>query len=104
MSNNEASGIPPWDLGDRLRKALRSRGISNQAMADHLEVDRRTISNYPNNRTQPNGATLRVWALRCGVPYEWLLRGTEGPEGGPDQGSGGSGWFHPNAPRGTRAA
>lgn len=63
---------PTWRLQDRLLRALDEVDISVQDMADHLGVSRNTVGNYLAGRTSPNRAILRVWALRCGVPLDWL--------------------------------
>jgi len=60
---------------DRLNKALEFSGISSNEMAEHLDVSRTTISNYINGRTEPKRSTLRDWAMRTGVPLEWLESG-----------------------------
>jgi transcriptional regulator with XRE-family HTH domain len=67
--------VPEWDVADRLRKALRVAGIGVAEMADYLGVSRTSVSNWINGRVQPSVQTLRLWALRCGVPYPWLLAG-----------------------------
>ena len=67
--------IPEWDLADRMRKALRSSGTGVQEMADYLGVARNTVSTWINGRIEPSTQTLRLWAMRCEVPYEWLLDG-----------------------------
>lgn len=72
-----------FDLQDRMRKALRVGGVSANDMAETLEIHRNTISNYLSGRTAPSVAVLRVWALRCGVPFSWLRDG-ELPKNGPD--------------------
>jgi transcriptional regulator with XRE-family HTH domain len=73
MSDQPARDSPPeWDLADRMRKSLRSAGLGVQDMADYLEVSRGTVSNWINGRIRPGGQTLRLWALRTGVPYDWL--------------------------------
>lgn len=64
-----------WDLADRLRKALRVSGVGVGEMATELAVSRNTVGNYINGHTEPNRATLRVWALRTGIPIEWILTG-----------------------------
>lgn len=74
-------GIPEWDLADRMRKALRHAELGVQEVADYLEVNRNTVSNWINGRITPSTQTLRLWALRCGVSYGWL-RG-EPPAGEP---------------------
>ncbi|WP_428831898.1 helix-turn-helix transcriptional regulator [Gulosibacter sediminis] len=60
---------------DRLTKALDFGGVSNQDMAETLGVSRQTIGNYTSGRTNPSKATLMAWALRTGVPLEWLQTG-----------------------------
>lgn len=81
MSNDVApiitagTGVPEWDVADRMRKALRSAGIGVQEMADYLDVNRATISTWINGRIAPSTQTLRLWAMRCEVTYEWLVSG-----------------------------
>lgn len=67
--------IPEFDLADRLRKALRHADVGIQDMAEYLEVSRNTIGNWINGHTRPRPAEMKMWALRCGVPYEWLVGG-----------------------------
>lgn len=81
------AGIPQWDLADRLAKALRTAGVGHGEMAEHLGVSRNTVGNYTAGRRTPNLATLRVWALRTGVPLEWLQTGqvtAASGQGGPE--------------------
>lgn len=77
--------VPQWDTADRLRKALRVAGIGVADMADYLGVSRTSVSNWINGRVTPSIQTLRLWALRCGVPYPWLLAGSP-PSPGPGRG------------------
>lgn len=79
--------VPEWDLADRLTKSLRVAGMSAQEMADYLEVHRNSVSAWMNGRVTPSGQTIRLWALRTGVPHKWLKEGVEpsspdGPNGG----------------------
>lgn len=67
--------VPQWDLADRMRKALREADIGVQEMADYLGVARNTVSTWINGRIIPGAQTQRLWALRCGVPYEWIRDG-----------------------------
>jgi transcriptional regulator with XRE-family HTH domain len=64
--------IPEWDLADRMRKSLRESGGGVQEMADYLDVSRTAVSSWINGRIRPTTQTLRLWAMRTGVPYEWL--------------------------------
>lgn len=69
------AAVPEWDLADRMRKALRSSGWSVQEMADYLEVAPTTVSTWINGRNRPSPSAVRLWAMRTGVPYEWLVSG-----------------------------
>ena len=82
MAPMTTTGVPTFTLGDRMWKARRHAEISTAEMASFLSVTRKTINNYEQERTTVPGAVLRVWAMRCGVPYEWLLSGDAGPDGG----------------------
>jgi transcriptional regulator with XRE-family HTH domain len=42
-------------------------------MADYLGVSRQSVGNWMTGRIEPSLQTLRLWALRCGVSYEWLV-------------------------------
>jgi transcriptional regulator with XRE-family HTH domain len=68
--------IPEWDLGDRMRKALRHGGVSVHAMAEYLDVSLGSLHAWTSGRTKPRVQTLRLWALRTGVDYDWLANGT----------------------------
>ena len=58
-----------------MRKSLRTSGVGVQEMADYLGVARNTVSTWINGRIEPSTQTIRLWALRTGVPYEWLRDG-----------------------------
>lgn len=64
--------LPSWDTADRMRKALRHSDVGVGEMADYLGVAPNTVSTWINGRIRPSKQTLRLWALRCGVPLEWL--------------------------------
>lgn len=75
------TGVPQWDLADRLRKALRHGGVGVGQMAEYLDVDSGTVSRWLNGRITPSTQTVRLVALRCGVPYDWLVTGLDvGPD------------------------
>lgn len=74
---------------DRLRKSLHAAGMSSQEMADYLGVNRNTISRYINDEREPKRSVLLLWALRTGVPMEWIETGntpTDNNGGGGDEG------------------
>jgi transcriptional regulator with XRE-family HTH domain len=71
--------VPQWDTADRMRKALREANVGVQEMADYLGVARNTVSTWINGRIRPSKQTLRLWSMRCGVPYRWLADGVSVP-------------------------
>lgn len=76
-----------FDLADRLRKSLRVADVSVQEMADYLEVNRNTVGRWLGGGGEPKGLYIRMWALRTGVPLEWLTTGDikqENPSPGGD--------------------
>jgi transcriptional regulator with XRE-family HTH domain len=69
----EGGTTPEFNLADRMRKAMRDAGISSSAMAEYLDVSRASVSNWTGGRIEPDTRTLRLWALRTGVSYSWLI-------------------------------
>lgn len=74
-----APAVPEFELSDRLRRALRHADVGSNEMAEYLEVSRHTISNWINGRTRPPATAVKLWAMRCGVDYRWLVSGVERP-------------------------
>jgi DNA-binding XRE family transcriptional regulator len=72
-------GVPEWDIADRLRKSLRHAGVGVDEMADYLGVSRRSVGNWINGHIEPSRQTKRLWALRCGVDFNWLCHGYSSP-------------------------
>ena len=68
--------IPPDTVGDRMRRALRKENISVQEMAEYLGVSRNTVGTWINDHIRPSEQTFKLWAMRTGVPLDWLKEGT----------------------------
>jgi transcriptional regulator with XRE-family HTH domain len=62
-----------------MRKALRVAELPGRGMAAYLGVEHSTVSRWLNGRVDPSTQTLRLWALRTGVPYLWLRDGDVPP-------------------------
>ena len=76
MSTQQTSPyVPPETLGIRLERARRDADVGVQEMADYLGVARNTVSTWLHDRIRPGDQTLRLWAMRCGVSYDWLKTG-----------------------------
>jgi transcriptional regulator with XRE-family HTH domain len=67
--------IPDWGLHHRLARALEWGNITPEEMAATLGVHVNSIYNYASGRRIPKRGFIRVWALRCGVPFDWLEHG-----------------------------
>lgn len=67
--------IPEFELHDRMKKTLPWSGTSVGDIAEYLGVTRETVSRWVNGKIVPSRQTLRLWALRTGVPFEWLETG-----------------------------
>ncbi len=86
MAEQQAAHLAlEWDLADRMRKALRASGVSNNEMAEYLGVSRNSVSAWLNGTNAPRLAHMRLFALRTGAPFEWLQTGeTTGAPSSPD--------------------
>lgn len=88
QAEQDSSPIPMWTLGWRLQRSLAHAGIDVATITDELGVSRSTASRWMNDHgAAPRAAYVKQWALRCGVPYEWLATGQE-PSSGPNDPSG----------------
>lgn len=55
--------------------ALEYGSVSVNDIARELGISRTTVSNYLHGRTTPRRGDLIAWAMRCGVPFDWLVNG-----------------------------
>ena len=63
------------NICDRLNKSLKYAGMSHNEMAEFLEVHRNTVGGYCTGKTEIRSVMLRLWAMRVGLPVEWLRDG-----------------------------
>ena len=74
-----------FDMADRLRKAREVNGYDQGELALLIDVSRATVVNYEHRNVKANRNTIKLWAVACGVPAEWIFTGVW-PEDEPDQG------------------
>jgi transcriptional regulator with XRE-family HTH domain len=74
----DGKGLPAWTLGWRLRRALTHADVGAEEMAVELGVTRTTVSRWMNDHgAPPRAAFVKQWALRTGVPVDWLIHGDD---------------------------
>lgn len=67
--------IPVFTIGDRLRKSRERIGLKQADFAAEIDISARSVHNYENETVSPRRIVLKAWALRTGVPLEWLETG-----------------------------
>jgi transcriptional regulator with XRE-family HTH domain len=76
MQQSEA--VPQWTRGWRMRRALDHAGLTVETMIAELGVSRGTASRWLHDKGPVRDIYLKQWALRCGVPFDWLKDGRMG--------------------------
>ncbi len=64
-------------LGQRIKEARTKAGLSQEALADKLNIARRTVLEYEKGLSDPKVSTLQRIAEICGVDSAWLLTGNK---------------------------
>lgn len=62
---------------ERLKELRMKKGISQQIVADHLEITRQAYSNYENGNRDPDKEMLLKLAEYFDVSVDYLLRGEQ---------------------------
>ena len=75
----DATRIPEFSVGDRLRKARETAGMSQEEFADEVGISRRTIGRYEAGNESKRSIVL-LYSMRTGVPTEWLETGCTPPD------------------------
>ena len=69
-------------IATRLKKARKSRGYTQSALADTIGVSRGVISNIEYEKTQPQSLVLRAICETLQISEDWLLTGNGRMEAG----------------------
>lgn len=86
MSTSPLHRIPEFTLGDRLRKARELTGLGVREFAAEIGVSHGTITNAESDRRTVRPITIKAYAMRTGVPVEWLETGIAPTQPTPDGG------------------
>ncbi len=60
-------------LGDKIRQLREERGLSQEELAERLDVSRQTVSNWENDKATPDAIKLGVLCRTFGVSADELL-------------------------------
>lgn len=69
-------------IGDRIRKILEKKDLSQREFAESLNIAPTTLSGYITNKREPDLGTLKNISLKLGVSLDYLLEVKE-EEGDP---------------------
>ena len=61
------------DIGTRLRKLIKERGLKQRWVAEKSGVNEMTLQRILDNRHSPNAANIVRIAEALGVSTDWLL-------------------------------
>ena len=64
--------VPAFTIGDYLRKAREHAGLEQTELASEIGISRGTVTNYERGHVTPRKAVVMAWAMRTGVPVEWI--------------------------------
>lgn len=64
--------VPEWTTTDRLMKARRFAGLTQEKLGDRLGMSGRSVKRYESGRPTRR-ATLIAWGYACGVSVQWML-------------------------------
>ncbi len=62
-------------LGERIRELRKKHGLSQEQLADKLNVSRQAVQKWEANINEPNIETIKCIACYFQVDYEYLLNG-----------------------------
>lgn len=67
-------------LGDNIKELRQRRGLSQQDIADKLNVTRQTVSSWELNRTEPTMGSIEALAKLFNCKKSELIDGSDTPE------------------------
>lgn len=73
------SGGEKMTLGERIKDLRRQHGLSQEQLADKLNVSRQAVQKWEANVNEPSIDTIKCIACYFNVNYEYLLNGEAPP-------------------------
>lgn len=70
------------ELGERISKLRRDKGMTQEELASHLQVTRQTVSSYENGKSEPDIAMLHKLSEALEMEISFLIEGKTPEEKG----------------------
>lgn len=67
-----------FDFAERLKKSLKTSGVSVREMAHKLGVSETTVRNYTSGRIIPRPSYITIWSEITGADEDWFYEGLYG--------------------------
>jgi transcriptional regulator with XRE-family HTH domain len=69
------AAVPEWTFGERLAKARKHVGLTQESMAARMNVSASAIAKWESDRGEPRAfqKTISEWAEVTGVDQAWLM-------------------------------
>lgn len=71
----------PMEIGDRIREAREAKHLTQQQLADMLDVAQPTVNDWENGKHKPGRSRIPELSRRLGRSREWLEFGADPEEG-----------------------
>ena len=65
------------ELGERISKLRREKGMTQEELASYLQVTRQTVSSYENGKSEPDIAMLHKLSEALETEVSFLIEGKE---------------------------
>lgn len=89
MTTQRYERVPEWSLGDRLRKARNTTGMTVKQFAAHIGISPKSVNNAEGDKHAVRKIVLNAWSLGTGISVDWLETGQTDPtsyDPGPGEG------------------
>tara|TARA_A100001015_G_scaffold310347_1_gene411561 strand:- start:1633 stop:2040 length:408 start_codon:yes stop_codon:yes gene_type:complete len=66
-------------ISNRIKRARKARGLTQQVLSERLQVTRGAIGHWEQGAAYPSTAKLSSLAAVLDIPLEWLIKGGPSP-------------------------
>jgi transcriptional regulator with XRE-family HTH domain len=73
------------DIGDRMLKARKQAGLTQQRVGEAIGVHKSSVSQYESNQSRPTLENLVAFCELTNISLDWLILGRETPKNSIDK-------------------